>query len=78
MLVIKNCQNPEGLLALSNANLQLLSKQAESISNDDLMEYMKIFSSIEAEMKYALSPKTLLETAVITAVSEVGTEQKKN
>ena len=78
LLVIKNCQNPEGLLALSNANLQLLSKQAESISNDDLMEYMKIFSSIEAEMKYALSPKTLLETAVITAVSEVGTEQKKN
>ena len=42
------------------------------------MEYMKIFSSIEAEMKYALSPKTLIETAVITAISEVGEEQKKN
>jgi len=28
-------------------------------------------------MKYALSPKTLLETAVITAISEVG-DQKKN
>ena len=56
----------------------MLKEQSEEINNDDLMEYMKIFSSIEAEMKYALSPKTLLETAIITAVSEVGEGQKKN
>lgn len=78
LLVAKNCNNPSDMLAVSTENLQLLQQQAQNISNDNLMEYMKIFSSIEAEMKYALSPKTLLETAVITAVSEVGDEQKKN
>ena len=41
------------------------------------MEYMKIFSSIEAEIKYALSPKTLIETAVITAITK-DDSQKKN
>ncbi|MBQ7884493.1 MAG: DNA polymerase III subunit gamma/tau [Clostridia bacterium] len=78
LLVAKNCQTPQDLLAMSNSNLQLLIKQAQEIENDNLMEYMKIFSSIEAEMKYALSPKTLLEVAIITAVSEVGEGQKKN
>lgn len=78
LLVIKNCSSPEDMLAMSSANLELLKNQAQEISNENLMEYMKIFSSIEAEMKYALSPKTLLETAIITAVSEVGAEQKKN
>jgi len=77
LLVAKNSDAPEKLIALSNENIQLLKNQANDISNDNLMEYMKIFSSIEAEMKYALSPKTLLETAVITAISEVG-DQKKN
>ena len=78
LLVMKNCNASENMIPLSNDALALLKKQSEGINNDDLMEYMKIFSSIEAEMKYALSPKTLLETAIITAVSEVGEGQKKN
>ena len=77
LLVVKNSQDVKNLIALSNESLELLKAQAEKIPNDDLMEYMKIFSVIESEMKYALSPKTLLETAVITAISEVG-DQKKN
>lgn len=78
LLVIKNCKEADKLIPLSNESLNLLNSQAQNISNDNLMEYMKIFSAIEAEMKYALSPKTLLETAIITAISEVGEEQKKN
>lgn len=78
LLVMKNCQNSEEMLAFSQEVRNGISNQAKNISNDDLMEYMKIFSSIEAEMKYALSPKTLIETAIITAISEVGEGQKKN
>ncbi|MBE7082370.1 MAG: DNA polymerase III subunit gamma/tau [Clostridiales bacterium] len=78
LLVMQNCQKGENLIPLSTEALAKLKIQAQNIPADDLMEYMKIFSSIEAEMKYALSPKTLLETAVITAVSEVGEGQKKN
>jgi len=78
LLVMKNCSSGEQLIPLSGEAHNLLKQQAQEISNDNLMEYMKIFSSIEAEMKYALSPKTLLETALVTAVSEVGEGQKKN
>ena len=78
LLVMKNCPNSEEMLSLTQKNYGLLENQAKEFDNGSLMEYMKIFSEIEAEMKYALSPKTLLETAVITAISEVGDNQKKN
>ena len=78
LLVMKNCENSEEMQNLAENTKASLKEQAEKISNEDLMEYMKIFSSIESEMKYALSPKTLIETAIITAISEVGEGQKKN
>lgn len=78
LLVVKNCPNSSEVNALTKESKDMLAEQAQQIDNYSLMEYMKIFSSIEAEMKYALSPKTLIETAIITAISEVGEEQKKN
>lgn len=78
LLVMKNCATANKMIPLSNEALNILQEQSQNISNNNLMEYMKIFSSVEAEMKYALSPKTLLETAIITAISEVGDGQKKN
>jgi len=78
LLVMKNCPNSEEMMAFSEEIKNQFKEQADKIKNEYIMEYMKIFSSIEAEMKYALSPKTLIETAVITAISEVGEEQKKN
>lgn len=78
LLVLKNCDKGSELIPLSNEMLTKLNTQAQNLDNDCLMEYMKIFSSIESEMKYALSPKTLIETAIITAISEVEKGQKKN
>lgn len=78
LLVLKNCPNSQEALAYPEGIKASVLQQSQNITNEDLMEYMKIFSSIEAEMKYALSPKTLIETAVITAISEVGEGQKKN
>ena len=77
LLVAKNCPNSEEIQSLSQNTKEILLTQAKQLNNENLMEYMKIFSSIESEMKYALSPKTLIETAIITAISEVGEGQKK-
>ena len=77
LLVMKNCPDSEEMLSLTQKNQDLLKTQAKEFENSDLMEYMKIFSSIEAEIKYALSPKTLIETAVITAITK-DDSQKKN
>lgn len=78
LLLMKNCANCDDMLSMTQDQYALMQKQKDTVDNSSLMEYMKIFSSIEAELKYALSPKILLETAVITAISEVGEEQKKN
>ena len=42
-----------------------------------LIEYIKIFSSIEAELKFSLSPRILLETATLIAISD-DEDLKKN
>ncbi len=78
LLVMKNCADSEEMQSLAVTTKQELLKQCQTVDNDSLMEYMKIFSSIEAELKYALSPKTLIETAIVIAISEVGEDQKKN
>lgn len=78
LLVMKNCPSSDEMIAFTEQTRKMLVDQSSTTDNSSLMEYMKIFSSIEAEMKYALSPKTLLEVAIITAISEVGEGEKKN
>ena len=39
---------------------------------------MKIFGGIEAELRYALSPKLLVETAVVNFITEQSDDLKKN
>lgn len=77
LLVVKSCSDYENMLGLTKVLSQKMQAQAEKIAIENLMEYMKIFSSIESEIKYALSPRALIETAIVTAISEVG-ELKKN
>lgn len=77
LLVARSCKNVSEMLGLSAEMIEKYIAQANSIEPTDLMDYMKIFSSIEADLKYAISPKTLIETAIVTAISEIG-ELKKN
>lgn len=77
LLVAKNCEQSEEILSLPKEERDGLVATAKDITNENLIEYMKIFSSIEAELKYALSPRTLLETAIVTAISE-DFEKKNN
>ena len=72
LLVVKSCTDYENMLGLTKVLSQKMKAQAEQIAIENLMEYMKIFSSIESEIKYALSPRALIETAIVTAISEVG------
>lgn len=76
LLVAKNCEEGEEISALPEDEKQRLIDISKNITNEDLIEYMKIFSSIEAELKYAISPRTLIETAIVTAIS--GDFEKKN
>lgn len=75
LLVTKTCDTADNMLGFSNEIFKKYTAVANECEVKELMENMKIFSSIEAELKYAISPKTLIETAIITCISD---NQKKN
>ncbi len=76
LLTIKNCKNYEKLLNVSSETLQELILQSEQVSTENLLIFMQKFSGIEAELKYAISPKTLIEITALECASL--DNQKKN
>lgn len=75
LLVAKTCKNANDMLGFTSDDYNKYQTLCQDFSVNELMENMKIFSAIESEMKYAISPKTLIETAIITCISD---DQKKN
>lgn len=67
LLVAKTVENCEGILNLPNETIEKLKIQAQKASEEQLMFLMKNFSEIEPELKYALSPRTLVEVAIVKA-----------
>ncbi len=76
LIVIKTCGDAQKILNEPQEIFQLLKVQADLASVDKLLVYMQKFSSIEAELKYALSPRTLIELAALECASFDGS--KKN
>lgn len=68
LLVAKTCKEPNSILGLPNDYFEKYLEQATKFNMDDLLADMKIFSSILAELKYSLSPRVLIETALISAI----------
>ena len=68
LLIVKTIKNPEEILNMPPQTVDKLREQAKSVSEEELMLLMKTFSEIEAELKYALSPRTLVEVATVKAI----------
>lgn len=68
LLVIKTCNNPNDILHLTNNTFEKLKQQADKLDQKKLMQAMKIFGSMENELRYALSPKILVETAIVSVI----------
>ena len=69
LIIAKTCKDPNQILGFTNDVLNMYLDVAKDFDTNELMEDMKIFSSIESEIKFALSPKTLLETAIVTCLT---------
>lgn len=78
LLVIKTCEEPNKILLLPENMFADLQMQSKNLDQKDLMLAMKIFGAIEAELRYALSPKLLIETAIVDFVMQHSGEVKKN
>lgn len=70
LIVAKTCNDAESMLGFTHEVYEKYKALADEIDVAKLMQYMKIFSSMITELKFALSPKTLLESAIIDCTLE--------
>lgn len=68
LLVVKASKKANEILSMPEETIQKLSAQSENVSEEQLMFLMKNFSEIEAELKFALSSRTLVEVATVKAI----------
>ena len=69
LLVIKNCGEPQKILTLPKDEFEILKDISEKISSKKLLLFMEKFGAIENELKYALSPRTLVELVCLECAS---------
>ena len=69
LLVIKTCQNPQKILNATEETFEKMKAQAGKTQTSDLICFMQKFSGVESELKYALSPRTLIEITALECAS---------
>lgn len=65
LLLIKSSDNMEDVLDVSAENLMQLKEEAQMIENDTLIRYIRIFSELSNQLKYATQKRVMLEVAMI-------------
>ena len=65
LLLLKSSDNMEDVLDVSAENLQQLTEEAAMVRDDTLMRYIRVFSELQNQMKYASAKRVLLEVALI-------------
>lgn len=65
LLLVKSSDNMEDVLDVSSENLSLLKEEAQMIDSDTLIRYIRIFSDLTNQLKYATQKRVLLEVTLI-------------
>lgn len=65
LMLVQNTDHMEDVLDVSTENLALLKEEAQMIETAVLMRYIRIFSELSAQIKYASQKRILIEIAVI-------------
>lgn len=65
LLLIKTSDMPEDVLDVSSENLAQLKEEAEMIESDVLLRYIRIFSELSEQLRYATQKRVLLEVTLI-------------
>ena len=65
LLLVKSSDNMEDVLDVSSENLALLKEEAQMIDSDTLIRYIRIFSDLMNQLKYATQKRVLLEVTLI-------------
>ena len=65
LLLVKTSDNPEEAIDVSSENLKLLKEESEMTDVDTLMRYIRIFSELSNQIRYATQKRVLVEIALI-------------
>ena len=65
LLLVKTSDSIENVLDVSTENLQQLKEESKMIEMDQLLRYIRIFSELSGQMKFATQKRILLEVALI-------------
>lgn len=65
LLLVQNTDEAEAVLDASAENLALLQEEAQMVDAEILMRYIRIFSELSSQIKYASQKRILIEIAVI-------------
>jgi DNA polymerase-3 subunit gamma/tau len=65
LLLVKTSENPEEAIDVSSENMQLLREESTMTDVDTLMRYIRIFSELSNQIRYASQKRVLVEIALI-------------
>lgn len=65
LLLVKSSDNMEDVLDVSTENLAQLKEEAQMIETEVLLRYIRIFSELTNQLKYATQKRVLLEVTLI-------------
>lgn len=65
LLLAKTSDNPEEAIDVSSENLGRLKEESEMVDVDTLMRYIRIFSELSGQIRYATQKRVLVEIALI-------------
>lgn len=65
LMLVQSSDDMEDVLDISAENLALLKEEASMVDTDILMRYIRIFSELGSQIKYAAQKRILIEIAVI-------------
>jgi len=65
LLLLKSSEHMEDVLDVSRENLNQLREEARMLENDTLMRYIRIFSELSGQLRYATQKRVLVEVALI-------------
>ena len=77
LLLVKTSDMPEDVLDVSSENLAQLKEESEMIEADALLRYIRIFSELSEQLRFATQKRVLLEVTLIklcTPAMEVRTD----
>ncbi len=65
LLLVKGSDQMEDVLDMSSENLALLKEEARMVESDMIMRYIRVFSELSGQIRYAPQKRVLIEIALI-------------